>query len=126
MTLGEKIEVYAKNNNISLRQLALESSINYNTLYAFVKRGGKTLTEESLRNVASALGISPEQLTSDEISIEERPSEATIALNLTISSIIGQLTGGEAERMLYTINTFLEEQAHLIKLMYRNTTKEEM
>ena len=124
MTLGEKIEYCAKQKHISLRQLAQESSINYNTLYSFVKRGGKKLPSDSIIRLSEALGMKPEELTGDELP-PSSPSDAEITLGLTISSIVGNRIGKEREDVLYLINSFLEKDGSLINSIYKKLSKED-
>lgn len=121
MTLGEKIGYFAKQKNISLRRLALESGINYNSLYAFVKRGGERLPDESIENIANVLEIKKKTLISEELVVDRKEvnlTEAEAKLQATISSIVGLSTGKEREEKLYLINTFLETNAGLIKEVY--------
>lgn len=119
MTIGEKIGYYAKQKNMTLRRLASESDINYNTLYAIVSRKSNKVSDENLKNIASVLEIPIEQFGTDASVTElETPSEAEIKLSATISSIVGLSTGKEKEEKLYLVNSFLEANSGLIKDIY--------
>lgn len=118
MNIGEKIGIYTKQANISIRQLALEADLNYNTLYAFVKRGGKKLPDEQIVKIAKVLGISENTLKNGD-EIEEARTEAEILLNTTINAIVGESSGKEREDKIYLINSFLEANSSLIKNIYR-------
>ena len=122
MSLGERIEHFAKVKHISLRQLALESSINYNTLYSFVKRGGSRLPEDSLNSIAQALGITAEELEGENPS-EKKLSDAGIALAMTIGGIVGDLTGEERDNMVLLINSFLKANTGFIRGIYDKLKK---
>lgn len=118
MNIGEKIGIYAKQANISIRQLALEADLNYNTLYAFVKRGGKKLPDKQITKIAKVLGINENALKNVD-DIEDIPTEAEILLNTTIKAIVGESSGKERDNKLYLINSFLEANSSLIKSIYK-------
>ena len=119
MTIGEKIGFYAKQKNITLRRLASESEINYNTLYAIVSRKSNRVSDENLIKIAEVLEIPVEQFGADaSVTESDAPTDAEIKLSATISSIIGLSTGKEKEDKLYLINSFLEANAGLIKNIY--------
>lgn len=57
MTVGERIEEFAKRKNMSIRKLALSAGIPYTTLYSVVKRKSDRVDSEKLAKIANALGI---------------------------------------------------------------------
>ena len=119
MNVGEKIGYYAKQKNITIRRLASESGINYNTLYAIVSRKSNKVSDDNLKKIAAILEIPIEQFDTDASLTEtEAPTEAEIKLSATISSIVGLSTGKEREDKLFLINSFLEANTGLIKNIY--------
>lgn len=57
MTVGERIEEFAKRKNMSIRKLALSAGIPYTTLYSVVKRKSDRVDSEKLAKIANALGM---------------------------------------------------------------------
>ncbi|WP_022775117.1 helix-turn-helix domain-containing protein [Butyrivibrio sp. AE2015] len=119
MNIGEKIGYYAKQKKITLRRLAIESGINYNTLYAIVTRNSNRVSVENIKSIAGVLGIPAEDLETDTPLREfEELSDAELKLSATINSIVGLSTGKDKEDKLYLINSFLEAQSELISNCY--------
>lgn len=112
MNLGKKIELYAKHANISIRQLAMTTGINYNTLYAFVKRNGQKLPQEKIFKIAKALGVN-EQCFLAGTYVEYTESDLT--LQSTINDIVGECNSKQREDRLLIINDFLESNIDFIK-----------
>ena len=102
----------------------MESSVNYNTLYSFVRRGGRKLSRKSLNSIARTLGVLPEELEGkSEVS---RLVGADAELWLTIGDIIGDLEGEERDGMIRFINSFLEANADFIMSVYRKPKEEDL
>lgn len=119
MTIGEKIGIYAKQKNISLRQLAAESEINYSTLRSIVTRKSERVSAEYIRSLAAALEIPESALTEDVIISEAAPkSEAEMKLEATINAIVGLSEGQEKEDKIYLINDILEANSSLIRNIF--------
>ena len=57
MTIGERIEEFAKRKNMSIRKLALSAGIPYTTLYSIVNRKSDRVDSEKVAKIANALGI---------------------------------------------------------------------
>ena len=57
MTVGERIEEFAKRKNMSIRKLALSAGIPYTTLYYIVNRKSDRVDSEKVAKIANALGI---------------------------------------------------------------------
>lgn len=57
MAVGKRIENLAKEKKISLRKIALNAGISYNTLYAIVKRDSNRIDLETLEKIAKALSV---------------------------------------------------------------------
>ena len=62
-----KIGIMAKDQGISLRQLAINAGIPYNTLYAIVKRKSTRIEPDTLQAIADALGVTLAELTNLQI-----------------------------------------------------------
>jgi len=119
MNVGEKIGYYAKQKKVTLRRLASESGINYNTLYAIVSRNSNRVSDENIKSIAKVLGIPAEDLETDTPLREVAElSDAELKLSATINSIVGLSTGKDKEDKLYLINSFLEAQSALISDCY--------
>ena len=67
MKTGELIGIMAKDQGISLRQLAINAGIPYNTLYAIVKRKSTRIEPDTLQAIADALGVTLAELTNLQI-----------------------------------------------------------
>ena len=126
MTKGELIGVCAKARGMSLRQLAAEADINYNTLYSAVTRKSNRISNDAIKKIAKVLEY-PESRFIDEdlpaFSEKEEESEAMERVMTTIDSIIGLSEGKEREEKLYLINDFLESNSLLIRRIHE-TLKE--
>lgn len=124
MSIGEKIKQYASLKKISLRRLASEAEINYNTLYALISRKSNSISIDNINKIAKVLGIPAEALLgTDNSVIESDITDADIKLATTINAIIGVSKGEERENKLYLINSFLEADADLIENIYEAITK---
>lgn len=66
MTVGERIQKYANEKGMNLKQIATEAGISYSTLYAIVKRKSDGVRSDIVESVATALQISPSDLYWDE------------------------------------------------------------
>lgn len=66
-SLGEFIETMAKNEDMSIRKLAIKSDISYNTLYSFVKNKRNKMDFQTLAKIANSLGC--------ELSVSLRPKD---------------------------------------------------
>lgn len=58
MSIGEKIEYKAKEKGMSLRKVAIESGMSYNSLYSFVKNKRNRIDPTTLSKIAKVLGTS--------------------------------------------------------------------
>lgn len=66
MTVGERIQKYAKEKGMTLKQVATEAGISYSTIYAIVKRKSDGVKPDTIESIAAALQISPSQLYWDK------------------------------------------------------------
>lgn len=57
MRTGELIGIMAKDNGISLHQLAMDAGIPYNTLYAIVRRKSERIDIDTLSKLANSFGV---------------------------------------------------------------------
>lgn len=67
MTVGERIQKYANEKGMTLKQVATEADISYSTLYAIVKRKSDGVRSDIIESVASALKIPPSALYWDNL-----------------------------------------------------------
>lgn len=63
MTIGQRIGELAKKKKMNIHQLAQLAGISYNTLYSIVRRKSDKVDNETVVKVASALGVSPFELS---------------------------------------------------------------
>lgn len=72
MGTGELIGIMAQEKNISLRQLAINAGIPYNTLYAIVRRKSNRIEPSTTARIAAALEVPVSALvgSSDELQAE--------------------------------------------------------
>lgn len=100
MKTGELIGAMAKGRGVSLRQLAMDAGIPYNTLYAIVRRKSTRIDLETLQRIAESLRVPIASLLMDQeslsraidnglISPEEISAEMAIPLE-TVADIINQ------------------------------------
>ena len=63
MTTGQRIGELAKKKKINLHQLAQTAGISYNTLYSIVRRKSDKVDYDTVRKIATALGVSQIELS---------------------------------------------------------------
>ncbi len=114
MYIGERIGFYASKRNVSIRQLAAECDINYQTLYNFIKRDGQKMDKNRLEKIANALDVKLEDLLITSTNEQRLLTDAEFLLLSTVNSIVGTSTGDERENKLYLINSILETNSNLI------------
>lgn len=68
MSIGQKIRMEAKKQNLNFKQLALKANISYNSLYSIIKRDSQGVRAVSLYKIARALKVPMESLV-DEVAV---------------------------------------------------------
>lgn len=66
MTVGERIQKYANEKGMTLKQVATDADISYSTLYAIVKRKSDGVRPDLIESIAAALRITPSDLYWDK------------------------------------------------------------
>lgn len=120
MTTGELIKIYAVEKGYSIRRLAMESGVNYNTLYAIVSRKSNRVSKDTINKIASTLNISPKYLN-----IEPKPYKIS-SIELELLQTIKGMSGPDvdSEKLIRFIITSLEINRKMILQIF-NTRKEE-
>ena len=74
MSIGQKIRMEAKKQNLNFKQLAIKAEISYNSLYSIIKRDSQGVRAVSLYKVDRALNVSMESLL-DKAAIQTELTE---------------------------------------------------
>ena len=70
MGLGIRLKNILKEKKVTVQQLSAKTEIPANTLYSIIKRDNKSIQSESLKKIASALGVSIDELLGDTLYID--------------------------------------------------------
>ena len=62
MGIGQRIKEISKDKGFTLRQLAKEADVSYNTLYSITKRDSERIQGSILQRISTALEVSPSAL----------------------------------------------------------------
>lgn len=65
MSIGQKIRMEAKKQNLNFKQLAIKADISYNSLYSIIKRDSQGIQAMSLYKIAKALEVPMESLVDE-------------------------------------------------------------
>ena len=65
MTVGERVKTLAKKKGISLRKLAKQANLSYNTVYSITRRGSERVAPDTISRLANALGVNVNELTAN-------------------------------------------------------------
>lgn len=65
MSIGQKIRMEAKKQNLNFKQLAIKADISYNSLYSIIKRDSQGVQAMSLYKIAKALEVPMESLVDE-------------------------------------------------------------
>lgn len=84
MGLGIRLKNILKEKKVTVQQLSAKTEIPANTLYSIIKRDNKSIQSESLKKIASALGVSIDELLGDTLYID------------TVENISSLLSSGKA------------------------------
>lgn len=66
MSIGQKIRMEAKKQNLNFKQLAMKAGMPYTSFYSILKRDTQRVSAVSLYKIAKALGIPMEYFLDDE------------------------------------------------------------
>ena len=111
--MGELIGRLAKQKGISLRSLAAKTGMNYQTLYAAVKRKSSSIKPEYLPKLAAELDVSVEYLTGIENPYDDLTYSEKELLR-SIYHILDSVNPLDRRDMAHHIAYFLEQQKDLI------------
>ena len=79
MTVGERVKIIAEKQGISLKELAKQANLSYNTVYSITRRGSERVAPDTISRLANALGVNVNELTADA-SIRVSPPVALLLL----------------------------------------------
>lgn len=115
MSSQEYIKELAKKKGYSLRRLAAEAGINYQSLYSALARDNDYLSEDMLDRISTVLGISKESIKGSP-DTTMLTSKAMSRLLGTIYGIVGTgMSEKDESRRIYMINAFLERYSDMLK-----------
>lgn len=94
MTVGERVKILAEKQGISLRELAKQANLSYNTVYSIARRGSERVAPDTISRLANALGVNVNELTADA---SIRVSSAPEMVELQQKVAAGEATEEERE-----------------------------
>lgn len=117
MTVGERVKIIAEKQGISLKELAKQANLSYNTVYSITRRGSERVAPDTISRLANALGVNVNELTADA-SIRVNSAPEMVELQQKVAA--GQATEQEKQawleanlqglkRMQYSIEFMLSE-----------------
>ena len=114
MTVGERVKTLAKKKGISLRKLAKQANLSYNTVYSITRRGSERVAPDTISRLANALGVNVNELTADA-SIRVKSAPEMVELQQKVAA--GQATEQEKQAWLEANLKGLERMQHSIEFM---------
>lgn len=106
MSVGERIRYYRTLRGMSQEMLALEANIN-TAFVGHLERGLKSPTVTTLEKITNALGISLEELFSENLSKKGRYDRKQAAMD-HVEFMFRSLSGEEAEQMAEIVRGILK------------------
>lgn len=94
MTVGERVKILAEKQGISLRELAKQANLSYNTVYSIARRGSERVAPDTISRLANALGVNANELTADA-SIRVNSAPEMVELQQKVAA--GQATEQEKQ-----------------------------
>lgn len=94
MTVGERVKILAEKQGISLRELAKQANLSYNTVYSIARRGSERVAPDTISRLANALGVNVNELTADA-SIRVNSAPEMVELQQKVAA--GQATEEEQQ-----------------------------
>lgn len=114
MTVGERVKTLAKKKGISLRKLAKQANLSYNTVYSITRRGSERVAPDTISRLANALGVNVNELTADAL-IRVKSAPEMVELQQKVAA--GQATEQEKPAWLEANLKGLERMQHSIEFM---------
>lgn len=114
MTVGERVKTLAKKKGISLRKLAKQANLSYNTVYSITRRGSERVAPDTISRLANALGVNVNELTANA-SIRVKSAPEMVELQQKVAA--GQATEQEKQAWLEANLKGLERMQHSIEFM---------
>lgn len=114
MTVGERVKILAEKQGISLRELAKQANLSYNTVYSITRRGSERVAPDTISRLANALGVNVNELTADA-SIRVNSAPEMVELQQKVAA--GQATEQEKQTWLEANLQGLKRMQHSIEFM---------
>lgn len=114
MTVGERVKILAEKQGISLRELAKQANLSYNTVYSITRRGSERVAPDTISRLANALGVNVNELTADA-SIRVNSAPEMVELQQKVAA--GQATEQEKQAWLEANLQGLKRMQHSIEFM---------
>lgn len=114
MTVGERVKILAEKQGISLRELAKQANLSYNTVYSIARRGSERVAPDTISRLANALGVNVNELTADA-SIRVNGAPEMVELQQKVAA--GQATEQEQQAWLEANLQGLKRMQHSIEFM---------
>lgn len=114
MTVGERVKIIAEKQGISLKELAKQANLSYNTVYSITRRGSERVAPDTISRLANALGVNVNELTADA-SIRVNSAPEMVELQQKVAA--GQATEREKQAWLEANLQGLKRMQHSIEFM---------
>lgn len=114
MTVGKRVKILAEKQGISLRELAKQANLSYNTVYSIARRGSERVAPDTISRLANALGVNANELTADA-SIRVNSAPEMVGLQQKVAA--GQATEQEKQAWLEANLQGLKRMQHSIEFM---------
>lgn len=114
MTVGERVKIIAEKQGISLKELAKQANLSYNTVYSITRRGSERVAPDTISRLANALGVNVNELTADA-SIRVNSAPEMVELQQKVAA--GQATEQEKQAWLEANLQGLKRMQHSIEFM---------
>lgn len=120
MTVGERVKIIAEKQGISLKELAKQANLSYNTVYSITRRGSERVAPDTISRLANALGVNVNELTADaSIRVHSAPEMVELQQKVTA----GQATEQEKQAWLEANLLGLKRMQHSIEFMLHDLAR---
>lgn len=120
MTVGERVKIIAEKQGISLKELAKQANLSYNTVYSITRRGSERVAPDTISRLANALGVNVNELTADaSIRVNSAPEMVELQQKVTA----GQATEQEKQAWLEANLLGLKRMQHSIEFMLHDLAR---
>ena len=120
MTVGERVKIIAEKQGISLKELAKQANLSYNTVYSITRRGSERVAPDTISRLANALGVNVNELTADA-SIRVHSAPEMVELQQKVAA--GQATEQEQQAWLEANLLGLKRMQHSIEFMLHDLAR---